>query len=66
MLEHQKIVLSGVKDDIRLFKKELYKSSKWLKPVEQSQLKEWVYKNFSLLHKTIAEEVFCKVHEYAM
>ena len=66
MLEHQKIVLSGVKDDTRLFKKELYKSLKWLNPVEQCQLKEWVNKNYSLLHKTIAEEVFCKYHIYAL
>ena len=58
MLEHQKIVLNAVSDDLHLFKKELTKSIKWLNQTEQRELCRWIDIEFFHSHKKIAQEVF--------
>ncbi len=66
MLEHQKIVLSGVKENSKLFKKELEKSLQWLTSNEVAELYKWLVNNFSdSLHAGI-EEVFHKEHDMVM
>ena len=65
MLEHQKIVLNGVKDDKRLFRKELIKSLIWLNAQEQTQLRKWVYENFHHLHAEIIKDVLHPKYEQA-
>lgn len=57
MLEHQKIVLNGVKNNKKLFKKELIKSMAWLSPHEQTRLRKWVRENFYHLHAEIIKDV---------
>jgi hypothetical protein len=59
MLEHQKIVLSGVADDATLFRKELQKSISWLDPQEIIQLRKWLMKKeLSPKHSDIIKELF--------
>jgi hypothetical protein len=58
MLEHQKIVLNGVKNNKKLFRKELIKSLAWLNNNEQTQLRKWVKENFICLHAEIIMDVF--------
>ena len=58
MLEHQKIVLNAVSDDLHLFKKEVSKSIKWLSPSEQRELCQWVEIELFQSHKNIVQEVF--------
>ncbi|MCT4601718.1 MAG: hypothetical protein N4A59_02285 [Marinifilum sp.] len=58
MLEHQKIVLNAVSDDLHLFKKELAKSIKWLDPTEQRELYQWIEIELFQSHKKIVQEVF--------
>lgn len=41
MLEQTKIVLANVSFDFGLFRKELVKAIKWLKPSEIEALKNW-------------------------
>lgn len=62
MLEHQKIVLLGVKHDKYLFRKELIKSIKWLNSFEQTQLFTWVTETFRHLHAAIIEDIFYVVN----
>jgi hypothetical protein len=58
MLEHQKIVLSGVVDDESLFRKELKKSISWLDPQEIIQLRKWLMKmELSPKHSDIIKEL---------
>ncbi len=57
LLDHQKVVLLGVADNARLFRKELLKSLKWLKGDERESLGTWVRKHFSTLHQPIIDEV---------
>ena len=65
MLEHQKIVLNGVKHDKQLFRKELIKSLAWLNPGDQTLLRRWVYENFNHLHPEILKEVCYPRYENA-
>lgn len=58
MLEHQKIVLQGVSDNKELFKKELYKSLKWLSSEEKTELKKWLEENCKQIHAETIEEAF--------
>lgn len=58
MLEHQKMVLSGVEDHSQLFRKELLKSLSWLDDKEQLSLEKWVRKNYYHLHSKTIDEVF--------
>lgn len=58
MLEHQKVILKAVSNNIILFQKELVKSLVWLNEREQILLREWVDKNFNQSHKLILNSVF--------
>lgn len=58
MLEHQKIVLSGVEDNSQLFRKELLKSLSWLDDKEQDSLENWVRKKYYQVHSKTIDEVF--------
>lgn len=58
MLEHQKIVLSGVADHKQLFRKELRKSLSWLDAKEQHALKKWIRENYYHMHAEAIDEVF--------
>jgi len=58
MLEHQKLILRNVQDDIQLFRKELYKTLRWISDSELDDLRKWLYKNFSEKHLPVIEEVF--------
>ncbi|MFW5700805.1 MAG: hypothetical protein ACOCWM_03860 [Cyclobacteriaceae bacterium] len=58
MLEHQKIVLRNVADNMELFKKELIKSLAWLNAHEITQLRRWLKENYRTTHKGILDEVF--------
>ncbi len=66
MLEHQKIVLRGVKENTKLFKKELEKSLQWLTLKEVNQLYNWLLNNFSDSHHNVIEEVFHKECDMVM
>jgi len=65
MLEHQKIVLNGVKDNEYLFSKELKKSLAWLNSHELTQLRKWLKENFWDTHKTIIQDILYPSYEYA-
>jgi ribosome recycling factor len=58
MLEHQKIILENVRQDKKLFQKELVKSVNWLEDEEQKQLYHWLRKFFWKTHKKVIESVF--------
>lgn len=58
MYEMSKKVLSRVSFDRRLFKKELLKFRKWLKPKESLMLKAWCLATFGHMHRDIIIEVF--------
>lgn len=58
MLEFSKTVLSKISFDKRLFKKELKKSLKWLKPNEKLVLKVWVLTQFGHMYKDVIQDVF--------
>lgn len=58
MYEMSKKVLSRVSFDRRLFKKELLKFKKWLKPRESLMLKAWCLATFGHMHRDIIMEVF--------
>ncbi len=58
MYELSKKVLTRVSFDRRLFKKELLKSKRWLKPKESLMLKAWCLATFGHMHKDIIQEVF--------
>lgn len=63
MLEHQKIVLENVSSDVRLFKKEIYKSLSWLEPSEIEEFKSWLVRRFNRSHAEILLEVFPNLPE---
>ncbi len=46
MLEHQKMVLRAVSDNKVLFKKEVNKALRWLKPREKLLFRKWLKDNF--------------------
>lgn len=58
MFELSKKVLTRVSFDRSLFKKELIKSRKWLKPKESLMLKAWCLATFGHMHREIILEVF--------
>lgn len=58
MYEMSKKVLTRVSFDRRLFKKELLKSRKWLKPRESVMLKAWCLATFGHVYKDVIIEVF--------
>ncbi len=58
MYELSKKVLTRVSFDRALFKKELKKSRKWLKPKELTMLKAWCLATFGHQYKDVILEVF--------
>lgn len=58
MFEMSKKVLTRVSFDRKLFKKELTKSKKWLKPKETLMLKAWCLATFGHMYKEVILEVF--------
>ena len=46
LLDHQKIMLDNICTHPELFKKELKKSNKWLKPKQYKHLLMWVKRRF--------------------
>ena len=58
MLEFSKTILSKISFDKYLFKKELQKAIKWLKPKEATLLKVWCLAQFGHLYKDVILEVF--------
>jgi hypothetical protein len=57
MLEHQKIVLKGVREDKALFKKELKKTINWLSEEELKDFDTWVRENFLDEHPDVIFEL---------
>jgi len=58
MLEHQKVVLLGVSDNKQLFRKEIYKSLRWLNADEIGQLRRWIIERFNGIYDKLIREVF--------
>jgi len=58
MLELSKQILQKVSFDRKLFKKELLKSIRWIKPSERVQLKMWCLATFGVAYKDLILEVF--------
>ena len=58
MLELSKTILSRISFDKILFKKELGKALKWVKPHEKLILKVWVLAQFGHMYKDVIVEVF--------
>ncbi len=58
MYEMSKKVLTRVSFDRVLFKKELSKAKKWLKPKESLMLKAWCLATFGHLYKDVIIETF--------
>ena len=58
MFELSKKVLTRVSFDKKLFRKELSKSLKWLKPKESLMLKAWCLATFGHLYKDVIQDVF--------
>lgn len=58
MLELSKQILQKVSFDPKLFKKELIKSLKWVKPHERIDLKKWCLLTFGVVYREIILDVF--------
>ena len=58
MFELSKQILQKVSFDKTLFRKELIKAVKWLKPDEKLLLKVWCLSTFGNIYKDIIVEVF--------
>jgi hypothetical protein len=58
MFEMSKKILEKVSFDRALFKKELAKTLKWLKPDEKMMLKVWCLTNFGHLYKDVIMDAF--------
>jgi len=58
MYEMSKKVLMRVSFDRALFKKELNKARKWLKPKESLMLKAWCLATFGHVYQDVILEVF--------
>ena len=57
MFEMSKMILQRVSFDKKLFKKELLKAVKWLKPSERTLLYAWCLTQFGM-YKDVILEVF--------
>lgn len=58
MYELSKKVLLKVSFDKTLFRKELLKTRKWLKPKESLLLKAWCLAHFGHVYKDVIQECF--------
>ena len=61
MYEMSKKVLTRVSFDRKLFKKELLKTRRWLKPSESVMLKAWCLATFGHMYKDVIIEAFEKM-----
>jgi hypothetical protein len=61
MLELSKHILEKVSFDKSLFRKELIKAAKWLKPDEKLVLKVWCLSTFGNAYREVIMEVFRSV-----
>lgn len=61
MFELSKNILEKVSFDKSLFRKELTKAVKWLKPDEKTLLKVWCLATFGHIYKSEIMEVFKSV-----
>ena len=55
MFEMYKLILQRVSFDKKLFRKELSKALKWLKPKERTVLYAWCLTNFGMYRDVIME-----------
>ena len=55
MFEMSKLILERVSFDKTLFRKELLKALKWLKPKEKTLLYVWCLANFSMYRDVVIE-----------
>lgn len=55
MFEMSKLILQRVSFDKKLFRKELSKALKWLKPKEKTVLYAWCLTNFGMYRDVIME-----------
>ena len=58
MLELSKTILNKISFDKTLFRKELVKAQKWVKPNEALVLKVWCLAQFGHLYKDVILDVF--------
>lgn len=58
MLELSKTILEKVSFDKSLFRKELIKAAKWLKPDEKLVLKVWCLSTFGSAYREVIMEAF--------
>ncbi|MBL7890031.1 MAG: hypothetical protein J0L87_08260 [Bacteroidetes bacterium] len=61
MFELSKNILEKVSFDKALFRKELTKAMKWLKPDEKTLLKVWALTTFGHMYKDVIVEVYRNV-----
>jgi len=61
MLDMSKTILEKVSFDKKLFRKELSKAVKWLKPDEKMMLKVWALTTFGHLYKDVILDVYKSV-----
>lgn len=61
MYEYTKEILQKVSFDKKLFRKELIKALKWLKPDEKKLLMMWTVANYGHKYTDIIHEVFKKI-----
>lgn len=61
MLELSKHILEKVSFDKSLFRKELIKAAKWLRPDEMLLLKVWCLSTFGAAYREVITEVFKSV-----
>ncbi|HQV01346.1 MAG TPA: hypothetical protein PLO59_09320 [Bacteroidia bacterium] len=61
MFEYTKQILQKVSFDKKLFRKELVKALKWLKPDEKKMLMVWALANFGNKYTDIISQVFKKM-----
>lgn len=57
MLEHQKLILLNVKGDMRIFRKELHKTLRWISDAELEHFRSWLLSNFDEKHQKVIDEV---------
>lgn len=53
MLEYTKTILRKVSFDLKLFKKELYKSIQYLSIPELQELESWVFQTYGLKYELV-------------
>jgi hypothetical protein len=62
MLDYFKTILSKVSFDRYLFEKELRKAIKALIPEEVEKLRDWCYREYSQLYRSILQKCFYQLN----